>query len=55
MFHNPAFGSSPEVMRPRSAPAGRGSLLKKPDADVDEMLAALKRKIAKKWDAPARG
>lgn len=35
---------------PPPPPAKRAELPKKPDADVDEMLAALKRKMAKKQD-----
>ena len=33
---------------PGPAPAKRAELSKKPDADVDEMLAALKRRMGKK-------
>jgi hypothetical protein len=44
----PASKPTPAVLPRAAAPSKPAELPQKPEADVDEMLAALKRKIAKK-------
>src|SRR5258708_37694482 len=51
LLATPAPGAATKPAKaalPGPAPARRAELPKKPDADVDEMLAALKRKLGKK-------